>query len=111
LIDGNAGKKVACCVLRPVQDQFLPSGSRCERSDPTAERPRCVIEKECCGAATLDAEKGWKIEVCHNEALKKYPYYSAKGAPKVDLDFACLETAKELVASLTAAGLAAHMLF
>ena len=68
LIDGNAGKKVACCVVRATQPQFLPSGARCEAASPTSERPRCAIEHECCGSASIKEGEVVKhtFEICHD---------------------------------------------
>jgi hypothetical protein len=82
---------MACCVITNTQAQFLPSGARCESSSATGERPRCAIEHECCGAATLpdskDPSKSYTIDVCHDkqedikddgtQGKRTYPYYSA----------------------------------
>jgi len=72
---GNSGARVACCVIRPVQNEFLPSGARCERSHGGGgARPRCALEHECCGGVIVDEESGAQVEVCHDADAKKYPY-------------------------------------
>jgi hypothetical protein len=114
LIDGNAGKKVACCVVRGTQSQFLPSGARCERDSPTSERPKCAIEHECCGSASIMEGEAVKhtFEICHGKEQENYPYYSEMGAAKVDLPFTCFpeELANKLSATITAFGVAAYMM-
>lgn len=49
LTTGNTGLPVGCCVIRAVQNAFLPSGARCERGESGGERPECGLLHECCG--------------------------------------------------------------
>jgi len=64
---GNAGARLACCVIVKLDNSSLPAGARCDasKSQPGASRPTCE-EGSCCGTALPAAgEPSFKVEKCY----------------------------------------------
>ena len=49
-IDGGVWKRLGCCVITKIKDDFVPIGGRCDSSkeNPGLARPLCD-SKLCCG--------------------------------------------------------------
>lgn len=107
---GDAGAPLACCRITPVQEQYLPSGARCEKKSG-GERPKCALHTECCGYAKMK-DTTTQLEICHNAKTKTYGYKKTHEQEKVmNWVFACIEGAEKLTVSITAGIVAAYMLY
>jgi len=63
LATGNAGGRVACCIITELDDTALPIGSRCNAT-PGNKRPSCAGEL-CCGTGTEPVDENPDtVEIC-----------------------------------------------
>jgi len=61
------------------------------------ERPRCLIEHECCGRVTIATDPDdativtESIDVCHNEKVETYSHQATLEGTASDFKFECLD--------------------
>ena len=101
---GNAGARVACCVITEVKSTAVPTGGMCDAPTKGAARPTCAATS-CCGSAKkVFSDTVNAYELCQPKATTKV------SVGKDSYVFTCIEAASKIAASLSAALLTSYMM-
>lgn len=112
LATGNAGNRLACCVIKAIPASDRPAEADCRKPIATGDattRPKCKTGL-CCAKVTpgsASKEKGF-MEICLPEgALTKYNYLATQDGTADSWVAKCIEGAKKIGA--TGAAIAATL--